>query len=169
MTLSIPTTLIAPCGMNCILCRAYTRKNNTCPDCRGDDKVKSRISIRSGIKEYGVLFQGKRNNGPAPNAADCSVSIHRDASIVSTHGDRTYWPALASSLTSLGLHTSSSPPARYGAGNRASCRVFHSEKPVAGQLPSRLRSQALRISETGSGTSASAATRSHSPRPRGTV
>jgi hypothetical protein len=36
---TIPTALIAPCGMNCRLCRAFQRKKNTCPGCRSDDSM----------------------------------------------------------------------------------------------------------------------------------
>ncbi len=39
-TNSIPTKLIAPCGMNCRLCHGYIRDKNTCPGCRGDDSLK---------------------------------------------------------------------------------------------------------------------------------
>ena len=31
--------LIAPCGMNCSLCRAYGRERKPCPGCRGDDRL----------------------------------------------------------------------------------------------------------------------------------
>lgn len=39
---------IAPCGMNCGLCRAYGRSRNPCPGCRaGDDrKTKARLQCR---------------------------------------------------------------------------------------------------------------------------
>jgi hypothetical protein len=32
--------LIAPCGMNCSLCKAYLRAKNTCPGCRESDDKK---------------------------------------------------------------------------------------------------------------------------------
>jgi hypothetical protein len=32
--------LIAPCGMNCALCRGYQREKNQCPGCNGPDKDK---------------------------------------------------------------------------------------------------------------------------------
>ena len=34
MTTTIPTDLIAPCGMNCRLCWGYIREKNTCPGCQ---------------------------------------------------------------------------------------------------------------------------------------
>jgi len=42
---AIRSSLIAPCGMNCALCRAYVREHKPCPGCRGvdDDKPKTRV------------------------------------------------------------------------------------------------------------------------------
>ena len=44
----IRPSLIAPCGMNCALCRAHMREKKACPGCRGidDDKPKTRILCR---------------------------------------------------------------------------------------------------------------------------
>jgi hypothetical protein len=47
---SIPATLIAPCGMNCHLCRAYVRNKNACLGCRGGDSNKSKSCITCQIK-----------------------------------------------------------------------------------------------------------------------
>jgi hypothetical protein len=47
---AIPTTLIAPCGMNCRLCRAFGRDKNACPGCRGDDSFKSKSCAMCRIK-----------------------------------------------------------------------------------------------------------------------
>ena len=46
-TMTIPTDLIAPCGMNCRLCWGYVRERNKCPGCQRinnqkNDKSKSR-------------------------------------------------------------------------------------------------------------------------------
>lgn len=41
---------IAPCGMNCRLCRAYVRERNRCPGCRGDDSSKPKTRVVCGIK-----------------------------------------------------------------------------------------------------------------------
>ncbi len=49
-TKSIKTTLIAPCGLNCRLCRAYTRNRNSCPGCRCDDIEKSQYCVKCKIK-----------------------------------------------------------------------------------------------------------------------
>jgi len=47
---NIDPELIAPCGLNCRLCRAYIRENRTCPGCRGDDDLKSQSSVSCWIK-----------------------------------------------------------------------------------------------------------------------
>ena len=49
-TNSIPMELIAPCGMNCRLCRAYVRDIKACPGCRGDDGFKSKACTKCLIK-----------------------------------------------------------------------------------------------------------------------
>ena len=35
--ITISTSLIAPCGMNCRLCLGQIREKNTCPGCRSVD------------------------------------------------------------------------------------------------------------------------------------
>ena len=42
--------LIAPCGMNCGLCRAYLRERSPCPGCRGDDRGKPKTRVACRIK-----------------------------------------------------------------------------------------------------------------------
>jgi hypothetical protein len=42
--------LIAPCGMNCALCRAYGRDRRACPGCRGADTNKSKSCVTCKIK-----------------------------------------------------------------------------------------------------------------------
>jgi hypothetical protein len=56
---AIPTTLIAPCGMNCLLRRAYRREKNACPGCRGDDSLKSKTCITCKIKNCQKLKKGR--------------------------------------------------------------------------------------------------------------
>ena len=56
---AIPTTLIAPCGMNCRLCRAYVRDKNACPGCRGDDSSKSKSCIACHIRNCGKIARGR--------------------------------------------------------------------------------------------------------------
>ena len=47
---AMPAALIAPCGMNCRLCRAYVKDKNGCPGCQGDDSSKSRSRSACRIK-----------------------------------------------------------------------------------------------------------------------
>ena len=39
--ITIPINLIAPCGMNCILCWGYIREKNRCPGCLINENQKS--------------------------------------------------------------------------------------------------------------------------------
>jgi len=43
-------SLIAPCGMNCGLCRAYLRDRKKCPGCNGIDVGKSASCLKCRIK-----------------------------------------------------------------------------------------------------------------------
>ena len=53
--ITIRTELIAPCGMNCRLCRAFIRDRKACPGCRGDDGFKSQACVLCRIKNCGDL------------------------------------------------------------------------------------------------------------------
>lgn len=44
-------SLIAPCGMNCRLCRAYMRDRKACPGCRGVDSIKPKTRVYCTIKK----------------------------------------------------------------------------------------------------------------------
>lgn len=58
-TNTMPTTLIAPCGMNCRLCRAYIRDKKACPGCRGDDSLKSKSCVTCRIKNCEKIMKGR--------------------------------------------------------------------------------------------------------------
>lgn len=58
-TKAMPTRLIAPCGMSCRLCMAYTREKNVCPGCRGDDSVKQISTLSCRIKNCDRIKSGK--------------------------------------------------------------------------------------------------------------
>jgi hypothetical protein len=59
-TIAIGTTLIAPCGMNCHLCRAYRRDKNVkaCPGCRYDAEYKPTTCVTCRIKTCDSLVKG---------------------------------------------------------------------------------------------------------------
>src|SRR5512140_599521 len=50
--------LIAPCGINCRLCRAYSRDVNRCPGCRGDDALKMKSCVSCRMKNCEKLAAG---------------------------------------------------------------------------------------------------------------
>jgi hypothetical protein len=52
-------TLIAPCGINCRLCRAYTRDRKSCPGCREEDINKSNACVTCQIKNCEKMVEGK--------------------------------------------------------------------------------------------------------------
>jgi hypothetical protein len=54
----IRRTLIALCGMNCRLCRAYMRDKNPCPGCRGDDRLKPKTRVSCRIKTCEKIVNG---------------------------------------------------------------------------------------------------------------
>lgn len=55
---TVKTTLIAPCGMNCALCREYMRDDNSCPGCRNDHDPVSRYRATCRIKNCAVIKDG---------------------------------------------------------------------------------------------------------------
>ena len=57
-TNAILPELIAPCGMNCRLCRAYGRDKKACPGCRDDDSLKSKTCVNCRIKNCEKIVQG---------------------------------------------------------------------------------------------------------------
>jgi hypothetical protein len=51
-------SLIAPCGINCRICRAFTRDKKSCPGCRGDDILKSSSCVTCKIKNCEKIITG---------------------------------------------------------------------------------------------------------------
>ncbi len=60
-TTSTSKILIAPCGINCRLCRAYVRvgKSIPCPGCRGENTYKARSCVICKIKNCTENAKGK--------------------------------------------------------------------------------------------------------------
>ena len=52
---STKISLIAPCGMNCGICRGYLREKNKCPGCRGIDVNKPVTRSKCKIKNCSEL------------------------------------------------------------------------------------------------------------------
>ncbi len=51
--------LIAPCGMNCGICRANLRKTKKCPGCRGRDVNKSKSCVQCTIRNCEIFRKSK--------------------------------------------------------------------------------------------------------------
>ena len=51
----ITSNLIAPCGMNCGICKAYLREKNKCPGCRESNENKSPSCVSCIIKNCSEL------------------------------------------------------------------------------------------------------------------
>ena len=77
-TTAISTKLIAPCGMNCRLCIAYTRDKKPCPGCRGDDSLKTKVRITCRIKNCEKIVNSKVKYCFSCDSFPCSRLNHLD-------------------------------------------------------------------------------------------
>lgn len=74
-------TLIAPCGMNCYLCRAYRPDKDyikPCPGCRVDDDQKSRSCVTCRIKNCENIVQGGIKFCFSCTSYPCALLRHLD-------------------------------------------------------------------------------------------
>ncbi len=56
--LTVPQ-LIAPCGIDCRLCRAFGRKRDACPGCRADEALKPKTRVICRIKTCEKVASGE--------------------------------------------------------------------------------------------------------------
>ncbi len=70
--------LIAPCGLNCGVCRAHLRANKPCPGCRGDDTGKSKTCVQCKIKTCEELVKGNASYCFACDEFPCATLAHLD-------------------------------------------------------------------------------------------
>jgi len=75
---SVKSTLIAPCGMNCRLCRAYIREKKACPGCYGNDDLKSQSVAMCRIKNCEMLKVGRSKYCFKCEKFPCSRMKHLD-------------------------------------------------------------------------------------------
>ncbi|MGE5352441.1 MAG: DUF3795 domain-containing protein [Acidobacteriota bacterium] len=61
MELSDADLLIAPCGINCGICRGHLRVKNKCQGCRASDTSKPKTRVTCQIKTCQVFSSGKAN------------------------------------------------------------------------------------------------------------
>lgn len=72
------TTLIAPCGINCRLCRAYTRKKKPCPGCQMEGPFKSTYCVTCKIKTCQKRVSGEIENCLQCDTFPCTRLKHLD-------------------------------------------------------------------------------------------
>ncbi len=78
--------LIAPCGMNCRLCKAYMRDKNACPGCRGADSLKPKTRIYCSIKKCVKRARGKFKYCFACDSFPCQKLRHLDIRYKTKYG-----------------------------------------------------------------------------------
>jgi hypothetical protein len=82
--------LIAPCGINCRLCRAYARDKKACPGCRSKDVTfKSNSCVTCKIKNCETLVNGKLQYCFDCNQFPCERLIHLDKRYKTRYGTST--------------------------------------------------------------------------------
>lgn len=77
---------IAPCGMNCSLCRAYGRQRKPCPGCRGDDSTKTKTRVQCGIKNCEKLTDGGIDYCFSCSDFPCKSLLHLDSRYKAKYG-----------------------------------------------------------------------------------
>ena len=77
---------IAPCGMNCSLCRAYGRTRKPCPGCRGDDSTKTKTRVQCGIKNCENLTNGGIDYCFSCSDFPCKTLLHLDSRYKAKYG-----------------------------------------------------------------------------------
>lgn len=78
--------LIAPCGMNCSLCRAYGRQRNPCPGCRGDDRTNTKTRQRCRIKTCEKIIAGGIDYCFACSDFPCKILRNLDSRYKAIYG-----------------------------------------------------------------------------------
>ena len=90
MTISQPAPitsfLIAPCGLNCRLCRAYQRRRNPCPGCRVTDATKPKTRVMCRIKTCPKRIAEGIQYCSACGDFPCSHLTHLDKRYQSRYG-----------------------------------------------------------------------------------
>ena len=70
--------IIAPCGINCSLCRAYTRDRNPCPGCRGGVENKAPTCLNCAIKNCAELASAGDEFCYSCASFPCAKLLHLD-------------------------------------------------------------------------------------------
>ncbi len=73
---SMTVNLIAPCGINCGVCRAHLRAKNTCPGCRAEDADKPKTRVICKIKTCETFVKSKLDYCFECDQFPCAVLLH---------------------------------------------------------------------------------------------
>lgn len=76
---TVAIRLIAPCGINCGVCRAYLRPKDSCPGCRMDAPNKRKTCVMCKIKTCETMAKGKLAFcSPGCDQFPCAVVLRLD-------------------------------------------------------------------------------------------
>ena len=78
--------IIAPCGLNCSLCRAYIRERNPCPGCHGSEIKKSNACLTCAIKNCEELAAGGHQFCSSCDKFPCAELLQLDARYKAKYG-----------------------------------------------------------------------------------
>jgi len=78
--------IIAPCGLNCSLCRAYVRERNPCPGCRSSTTNKSNACLTCAIKNCAELAAGGHAFCSSCEKFPCADLLHLDTRYQARYG-----------------------------------------------------------------------------------
>jgi hypothetical protein len=78
--------IIAPCGIDCSLCRAYFRDHKPCPGCRGGASNKSNACLTCAIKNCEQLAAGGYKFCSSCAKYPCTELLHLDARYRTRYG-----------------------------------------------------------------------------------
>ena len=78
--------IIAPCGIDCSLCRAYIRDRKPCPGCRGGDSNKSNACLTCVIKNCEELAAGRHQFCSSCAKYPCAELRHLEARYQTRYG-----------------------------------------------------------------------------------
>jgi predicted RNA-binding Zn-ribbon protein involved in translation (DUF1610 family) len=78
--------IIAPCGINCSLCRAHIRDRHPCPGCRSDDTDKSKSCVNCGMKTCPELAAGDFQFCFSCSRFPCATIQHLDTRYRTRYG-----------------------------------------------------------------------------------
>ncbi|MHC1743242.1 MAG: DUF3795 domain-containing protein [Syntrophobacteraceae bacterium] len=78
--------LLAPCGLNCGVCRAHLRPRNICPGCKAEDSRKPKTRFRCTIKNCEIGLRSPTRSCVGCAVLPCSALVKLDKRYRSRYG-----------------------------------------------------------------------------------